>query len=76
MSQYFLQNRYQDSGWEDIPKERYALAGDAICKASELSDNAICNGMVRVVDSFTGKVLIEYAAGRGHDGKKSFRTNF
>ena len=35
---YKLQNRYQDSGWEDIEGEKFEFAGDAIIRADELSE--------------------------------------
>lgn len=57
---YRLQNRFQDSGWEDLGVE-FINCGDAICKASELADNA----MVRVIDTETNEIVITYAAGGG-----------
>jgi hypothetical protein len=60
---YYLQNRYQDSGWMTLADEEFEYCGDAICRASELSDLAVAYGMVRVVDQHTGKVIREYPSG-------------
>lgn len=57
---YRLQNRYQDSGWESLAYEEFEHCGDAICRASELSEDAVAYGMVRVVDKKTGRVVIAY----------------
>ena len=71
---FVLQHRYQDSDWETLEGEDFEYCGDAICRASELSDNPIAYGMVRVIDTSTMKVIIEYAAsGPDKDGKKHFR---
>jgi len=43
--------------------ESFEYCGDAICKASELSEDGIYYGHVRVVDGITGKVVIEYPNG-------------
>jgi hypothetical protein len=61
---YRLQNRYQDSGWEYLAYEEFEHCGDAICRASELSEDAVAYGMVRVVDKKTGRVVITYPAGK------------
>jgi len=58
---YKLQNRFQDSGWENLNIE-HTLANDAIQEASELSKNAICYGMVRVIHEEHG-VIATFAAG-------------
>lgn len=59
---YRLQNRYQDSGWETLDNEAYDLCRDAVYRASQLSKDAVAYGMVRVIDSLTGEVIVEYAA--------------
>jgi hypothetical protein len=64
---YYLQNRLQDTNWEDLG-ESYGLCGDAICRASELAETNMLVGMTRVVDSDTGKVGVTYAAGGGLAG--------
>lgn len=57
---YKLQNRYQDSGWEDLDLVFYSRV-EAIEKAVELSRNSICYGMVRVV--CRGRVIETFVAG-------------
>lgn len=47
--QYILQNRYQDSGWGDLDGESFTSLNQAKGRAKELSKDAICYGMVRVV---------------------------
>jgi len=65
MKQYILQNRYQDGGWINFDNEEFDHCGDAICRASELSEDSIAYGMVRVVDNDENCVVITYAAGGG-----------
>lgn len=55
-----LQNRYQDGGWESMHDEYDDLL-TAVCKAADCSYDAICCGMVRVLDG--DNVVIEYGAG-------------
>ena len=56
-----IQNKYQDDCWETIKttlsKER------ALGLAKKYSKDTICYGMVRVIDTLKGKVLVTYAAG-------------
>ncbi len=59
---YYLQNRCQYSGWTVID-ESFEHCGDAICRASELSEDSIYYGQVRVMDRYTGKVIREYPSG-------------
>ena len=59
---YKLQNRYQDSGWEELG-EQFSNLNDANRRAHDLSKDAICYGMVRVVDVTNGIVEAEYPAG-------------
>ena len=59
---YKLQNRYQDSGWEDL-HIKFTNEKDAIQEASVLCKDAICYGMVRVVDMVNKRVVIEFPAG-------------
>lgn len=63
---YRLQNRYQDSGWEDLRDEQFHAAREAIRRASKLSQGgrgAMIYGMVRVVRNRDGAVMQEFAAG-------------
>lgn len=65
---YVLQNRYQDEGWHDSTE--YDNRIEAIAAANEDSYDSICCGMVRVIDTHTRKVIIEYPA--GSKGQPSF----
>jgi hypothetical protein len=62
---YKLQHRYQDSDWISLDGEVFTYCGDAICRASELSEDAIAYGMVRVIDTDDNSTVITYAAGGG-----------
>jgi len=57
-----LQNRYQDSGWENLDEE-YDSAKKAKKRALKLSKDAICYGMVRVVDVEKKQVIVTFPAG-------------
>jgi hypothetical protein len=59
---YKLQNRYQDSGWENLDEE-FHTEKEAVQKASVLCQDAICYGMVRVVDLVEKQVIITFPAG-------------
>jgi len=59
---YILQNRYQDSGWENL-NEEFDHVREAVQRASEASKNSICYGMVRVVDMDNEQVVITFPAG-------------
>jgi hypothetical protein len=66
---FWLQNRYQDSGWENLDKE-FDDIQEAINTAYELCKDAIIYGMVRVVKrgnfgvEFDGAtVIVEFPAG-------------
>jgi hypothetical protein len=64
---YYLQNRYQDSGWEKCvvnDQEFYDRLQDALYIAEQCAADSICYGMVRVVDS-DGKIHQTWAAGSG-----------
>jgi hypothetical protein len=63
MKRYQLQNSYQDSGWETIDGEAYYVENVAVKRAAILSQDAICYGMVRVVDLQKGVVVCTYGAG-------------
>ena len=63
MAYFGLQNRYQDSGWGNLPDQRYYREQDAIKAAAGLSCDAICYGMVRVVDLSKGIVIKTFPAG-------------
>jgi len=67
MSNYRLQNRYQDSGWEDIPGGMSRNV--AVDRAWEMAKDSICNGMVRVISEDGKEVFTTYVAG-ANDGKK------
>ncbi len=58
-----LQNCYQDGGWENLDGEEFDDFNDARKRAKKLRKDAMCYGMVRVIDS-EGSV-IEYPAGSG-----------
>ena len=60
-----MENRYQDSGWEPLDGEDFLNANAAARRAAGLSKDAICYGMVRVVDMAVKKVVVTYAAGGG-----------
>jgi hypothetical protein len=62
---YFLQNRHQDSGWEDLSGDRFQFDSwqAAIDDAVRCSRDAICYGMVRVVDSVNCVVIQTFPAG-------------
>ena len=59
---YKLQNRYQDSGWEDLGME-FDIPKRAVKKALKCSKDAIAYGMVRVVDVKEKRVVVTFAAG-------------
>lgn len=63
---YYLQNRYQDSGWEALNdvNEPFTDPEKAKRRAAKLSLNSICYGMVRVVDA-KGRPIITFKAGGG-----------
>lgn len=67
---YYLQHRYQDSGWENINDEECIHLDTAKHRAHEFSKNPIAYGMVRVVNRATGNVEVEYPAGGGESWKK------
>jgi len=62
---YYLQNRYQDSNWEDTNdiNEPFTDLDRATRRALKLSLNSIAYGMVRVVDR-KGNVYGTYTAGQ------------
>lgn len=63
---YYIQNRYQDSGWEWVNdvNEPFSYLEKARRRAEKLSYNAIAYGMVRVVDK-KGNVYHTFRAGGG-----------
>jgi len=69
MPVYKIQNRYQDSGWEDVLRndapsaQLFTRAIDALRIAEEWSRNAVVYGMCRVVNVRHNSVLFEFAAG-------------
>lgn len=58
---YWLENSYQDSGWERLDGEEFEDGQWAISRARKLASDAICYGMVRVMTN--EGVLKEFAAG-------------
>ncbi len=58
-----LQNRYQDSGWDNLPGEEFHHSEPAVSRAGELSKDAIWYGMVRVIDTVKKEVVKTFAAG-------------
>ena len=64
MLRYRLENRYQDSGWEDL-ETPFANCTEAIACAGSLAKDSIIYGMTRVVDLVEGEVVITFAAGGG-----------
>ena len=58
---YRLQNRYQDSGWEDMGGTQYTNPTLAVFEAYERCLDSIAFGMVRVVEG--DRVLVEFPAG-------------
>ncbi len=58
---YLIQNRYQDEGWGDI--ETKADKDIAFRLAETYSKDAICYGMVRVIDTKLNEVLVTHPAG-------------
>jgi hypothetical protein len=63
MPKYILQNRYQDSGWENLRGEVFRDIHDAVWRAAQLSTYSIHYGMVRVVCSDTKAIVIQFGAG-------------
>jgi hypothetical protein len=59
---YYLQHRYQDSGWIDLD-ERYTEPGTAIDKACKYSRDAIAYGMTRVLDH-KGNIVKTFTCGK------------
>ena len=59
---FHLENRYQDSGWEDL-NEHYIDYDKAVDKAMEYSLNAIAYGMVRVINH-RGEVIKIFSSGK------------
>lgn len=63
---YYLQHKYQDTNWIDLPEDNYPYADleRARRRAAKLAENSIAYGMVRVVDK-KGRVYHTFAAGGG-----------
>jgi hypothetical protein len=65
---FFLQNRYQDGGWENLGEE-FAELADALHAAASHATDSIRYGMVRVIKrnkhdySLPGSVILEIPAG-------------
>lgn len=69
---YGLQNRYQDSGWEDLD-QTYESLTEAVFVAAGYSLKSIIYGMTRVVDHWEGSVVITFPAGEMTIHSKSNR---
>lgn len=68
---YILQNRYQDSGWEELDVEfSEAQKQEALNKAQEFSKNPIYYGMVRVICSNTNSVIGTFSGGKKCDSRQ------
>ena len=63
MAKYQLQNCYQDSSWENLDDEAFSDPLLAEARAKELAKDAICYGMVRVVDLNKAKIIATFPAG-------------
>lgn len=61
---YYIQNRYQDSGWEYVDSEPGPIANleATMAQAARMASNSICYGMVRVIDE-NGYVHRTWSAG-------------
>lgn len=67
---YYIQNKYQDSGWEHIDTGNptpYTSLEEAIRHADFMAESAILYGMVRVIDH-AGREIRVWAAGSGGKG--------
>jgi len=60
---YRLQNRLQDSGWENM-RESFQCSDEASRRASELSKDGWM-GMVRVIDVEKREIVVTYKGGGG-----------
>jgi hypothetical protein len=62
---YYLQNRYQDSDWQDTndTNEPFYDLERACRRAMKLSLNAVAYGMIRVIDR-KGEVYGTYTSGQ------------
>ena len=63
---YRLENRYQDSGWELLSDKFYSV-DMAIQTAKKYAKDAICYGMVRVINIQKQEVIVTFPAGCPHD---------
>jgi|APSaa5957512622_1039677.scaffolds.fasta_scaffold06372_5 hypothetical protein len=64
MHRFTLQNRYQDSQWEDAGHTDFYEEQPARIEAKILSKDSICYGMMRVVNLETSRVVATFSAGK------------
>lgn len=69
-----LQNRYQDSGWEDIPGLMSRVV--AVDEAWKMAKDAVRNGMVRVVSEDGKEVFTTYGAGVNNGSPGVFQDQY
>lgn len=61
---YRMQNRYQDSSWENIDRE-FSSEQEAVKEAERCARDAFAYGMTRILDMHEKRVVITFAAGGG-----------
>ena len=64
MNRFTLQNRYQDSQWEDVRHTDFDDEESARIEAKILSKDSIFYGMMRVVNLETYRVIATFSAGK------------
>lgn len=64
MNMFILQNRYQDSQWEDVGHTDFYDEEPARIEAKILSKDSICYGMMRVVNLETSRVVATFSEGK------------
>lgn len=69
MSRYKLQNRYQDSRWEDLGINIASRSG-AVATAEHMALDAIRTGMVRVLDTLDHDKVIHTVPAGGSLGNQ------
>lgn len=61
---YLIENRYQDSNWENAgPNYEFDNKDDAVWAAAKLSTMPIVWGMARVIDTVERSVVIVFPGG-------------
>lgn len=64
MNRFTLQNKYQDSQWEDAGRTDFYDEEPARIEAKILSKDSIYYGMMRVVNLETSRVVATFSAGK------------